>query len=410
MIRRAAITLTSFAALCGLAGQAMGNRPAVLDVVGLPASGDERPRPIYMVIDDSRQPEARESTDTQAASGGRWVVYMNRNGGLYTPGVNDSRRNRSSIPKHSSVIQPWAVSEEGWQKVMSCMRGMFDRFNIEITDVDPGDIPHIESVVAGRASDVQINETGIAGVSPFSSTCATIDNSIVYTFAELLGNDYQFVCEVAAQEVAHSFGLDHQFLCEDPMSYLNNCAADKTFQDTNAQCGEYEPRACACDRQSQNSVQMLYSRVGPIDLVAPLVDIISPADGAVVGMGSFIVVEATDDVGLRMVELYIDGILTQTLTEAPFAFETSPTLAEGTYIIEIRAHDSKNVADRSIALTFSPSAPGNPNPYLDDPGSEVGPRPDKVVGGCSASGGASGGMSLLLVGLAALLARRRRYR
>src|SRR5690606_19334412 len=133
---------------------------------------------------------------------------------------------------------------------------------------------------------------GVGGVAPIDTfQCNIIPRAVVYVFSGALPNNAQVLCEVAAQEIAHALSLDHELLCEDPMTYLSGCGA-KTFQDRAAQCGEFSPRQCDCGRPSQNSVQILYDKLGPSggsptppptvdDEGPPSVSIASPANGAV---------------------------------------------------------------------------------------------------------------------------------
>lgn len=409
---RTSATAISLVTLLGLANAALAEneRPEILDVVGLPPAGTEVDRPvsIYMVIPP--EPEQEDSTKSAIVTkAARYTIYMNRNGGVYTPGFNDSRTNRSSIALQTTSIDPWNVSEQGWQQVMSCVQDIFAPYNVVVTDVDPGSAPHIESVVAGRPQDLDL-EPGVAGVSPFTNNCSIIDNSIVFTFAGILGTDYQFICEVAAQEIAHSFGLDHEYLCEDPMTYLSGCGA-KTFQNVDAQCGEFSPRQCYCNGSKQNSVEMLTQRIGlidgPVDAASPVVDISYPADGAVVAPGFTVTVAASDDVGIERVELYINDLLVDTLTSAPWTFALDDQIPEGTYLLETRAYDLQNVSVAQIAITVSDSAVNPSNPS--DPGVPgAGSRPSEIIGGCQAAGQGSAGSMLFVIGLAAVLVGRRR--
>jgi uncharacterized protein (TIGR03382 family) len=390
-------------------------KPETLDIVGTPAVDGDLPRGLYVVIPPELEALDEEQSlldngDTIAFAGD--IIYMNRVGGTYTPGNNNSSTNRSSVPNTTSVIPPWNVSEAGWNEVMTCVAAQFAPFDITVTDVDPGDTPHWESVVAGSPGDLGF-PNGVGGVSPFTSDCSVIQRSVVYTFAEVFGNNYRVICEVVAQEVAHSFGLDHQFLCEDPMTYLGGCGA-KTFQNIDAQCGEDQPRTCACGQATQNSVTMLTQRIGAADeqLLPPTVGISSPNDGQTVAQGFNVVVEATDDRGVSQVELLVDGIVTSTLTSSPYAFNTDPNLDDGTHVVETRATDTDGqVSTASIAVNvdvdMDPNDPVDPNDPQ-DPNDPDGPRPADLVGGCSTTGTSGGASSLFLIGLGLLLTARRR--
>ncbi len=192
------------------------------------------------------------------------VLYLNREGALLSPGDNDARTDRSSIVTQPVFITPWDIDDETWDDTMSCMRDMYARFDVVVTDIDPGDTPHIEAVFGGHPNDVGLPDE-VAGVSPFTTDCSTIENSIVFTFTDVLPDDPQLMCEIMAQEIAHSFGLDHQLLAEDPMTYLEY-DGNREFQDEMSDCGEFESRDCGIDgsvcRSGQNSVALLTSRLG----------------------------------------------------------------------------------------------------------------------------------------------------
>ncbi|MCE9574953.1 MAG: hypothetical protein K8W52_17520 [Deltaproteobacteria bacterium] len=352
------------------------------------------------------------------------VLYLNKNGGTYSPAnENDSRTNASTIPQQASVIAPWNVSAAGWQQVVDCVKAEFAPFNIQVTDVDPGNVPHIESVIAGSPGDVQM-PNNVGGVSPFTIDCQTIPNSIVYTFANIYGTNYQTVCEVAAQEIAHSFGLDHEYLASDPMTYLDY-NGHKTFQNTSSQCGEYQARLCglvdqgyASCRANQNSVALLTERIGaagPADAVAPQVAISSPSNGATVHSGFAVAVSASDNVAVTKVELYIDGALVDTKTAAPYAFTAPTTLALGSHSIETRGYDTANMTNSTVTVQLAAGGGGNGTGGGNGSGGGGGSGSGDgtggtddgyITGGCAAGGG---GSPMLLLGLAALgLVRRRR--
>ena len=386
--------------------------PAALAMVGEPAAPGERPRGVFVPV-----PPELEGQVRVAAIDAPTVIYMNRDGGIYSPGENDSATNRSTIPSFTASVPAWDVSDEGWQQLMDCVTDQFARFNIVVTDVDPGDVDHIESVVAGRPEHIGMPR-GVGGVSPF--TCGVIERSIVFTFAQVYGDNLQAICHTAAQEIAHSFGLDHEYLCEDPMTYLNGCGP-KMFQDIDASCGEFSPRSCQCGGSTQNSVQMMLDRLGPGDAVAPELTIDAPRAGAVVMPGFEVAASASDDLGITAVDLYIDGQHIATAESPPYRFTTPADLADGDYSIEVRASDGRNESIASIDVTVS-SASGSCDDQTPCAGGETcvdgmcqpdggeGPGEpgagDELFAGCSAGG--SGGGSLALVLLALVIAVRRR--
>jgi len=202
------------------------------------------------------------ATTTRAESR---TIYLNRDGVVLRPGDNNSTLDTSSIVTSPSEIPGWDIDDDTWQETVDCMKGMYARFDVTVTDEDPGNTPHIEAVFGGHPFDVELPDN-VAGVSPFTTDCGIIERSIVFTFTDVLGDDPQVACEVMAQEIAHSFGLDHELLPEDPMTYLEY-AGNRSFQNEMASCGEFGERMCGIDgsvcRQRQNSVQLLMERLGP---------------------------------------------------------------------------------------------------------------------------------------------------
>ena len=210
---------------------------------------------------------ARQVVAAQAAGSGRArsrVIYLNPDGAILYPGDNDSSRDISSIVAEPTLITGWDTDYDTWVETARCVAELYAPFDVTVTDEDPGDIPHIEALIGGSPADVGLPDN-VAGVSPFATDCSIIERSIVFAFPDALP-DARTVCEVLAQEIAHSFGLDHERLASDPMTYLDY-DGERTFQDRMAPCGEFADRTCgitgrAC-RQRQNSVALLRERLGP---------------------------------------------------------------------------------------------------------------------------------------------------
>lgn len=322
------------------------------------------------------------------AAGEALPIFMNRHGGTYYGGENDSATNHSSIVNGGSAdVGSFSGTDSQWSQVMSCVQDLFSRFNVVVTDTEPTSGVYLESVVGGSPQDIDM-PWGVAGVAPFDPYgCGVIPNAVVYTFSDVYQGSSRFVrdvCETAAQEIAHAFTLDHQMLCEDPMTYLSGCG-NKTFQDEYATCGEYEPRECACNGNSQNSVQLLYEKLGshdgtpppppPEDGELPTVTLLDPADGATLQANSTveIVAEAKDDVGLVAVELlwaFTDESMpcpgqggAWSCTRTGDTHRWTVSVGQGMRMFRVRVRDvvGNVVNSEERSLWFSPDGSGPPD-------------------------------------------------
>jgi hypothetical protein len=321
------------------------------------------------------------------------VVYLNRDGGIYSPGEpNDSRTNVSSVPDAPVSIPPWEIDETSWSEVVTCVQDLFGPFGAVATDVDPGDQDHIEAVVGGLPGLLGLDPNA-AGVSPFRTDCSVIDNSIVFVFPEVLVSNRQ-VCEAIAQEVAHSVGLDHQYLCEDPMTYLTGCG-DKKFRFRDSICGELEPRDCKCTR-TQNSARLLLDRLGSSE--RPTLWINDPTGEEPVAEDALVRVAVTNQP--NWIELFVDG---EIIDNAPAVTSATPyelvelttfgTMSSGTHELTVRSYwndGTDSTESVEVEVIDSDSR--------------------RILGGCQAAGRAGRGAWLGLLAVMALAARRRRPR
>lgn len=337
------------------------------------------------------------------------IIYLNRVGITLQPGDDDARTNRSSIIGGQASVPAWNTSAANWAATVQCMKDMFARFDVTVTDVNPGMVPHMEAVFGGSPQNIGMGQ-GVGGVSPFTDDCSVIENSIVFTFTNVLPQDAQSVCEVMAQEVAHSYGLDHEMLASDPMTYLNY-NGNRSFKDQTVSCGEYSNRACGIGgsvcRNNQNSVQLLTERLGKADLVAPTLAITSPADGETVAPGFTVDATAMDDVAVTGGRLFVDDVDVGPVTgPGPFTFPTDPTLADGAHTLRVEVTDGKHPVTTTITVTVSRTGPGGGGSGDGDGGGDGdgdGDGDGTITSGCAAGGHAGLGAALAL-----LLVRRRR--
>lgn len=287
------------------------------------------------------------------------IIYVNLDGGTYTPGAaNDSSSNVSTITNNVATIGPWMKGDLARAEVMDCVKELFAPFNITVTDVDPGQRQHIEAAFGGRPQDLGLDPM-VGGIAPSAPGCGIVERAIVYVF-DVWGDNTRDICETIAQEAGHAFGLDHEFLCQDPMTYLFGCG-EKTFQDIDAECGEYEARMCSCGRQRQNSVTWLLDKVGAPDTVPPMHTLDQPTDGATVSPGFIVSGETSDpNRGMHVVELWIDGeVVATTPITANYEFTAPLSLSFGQHEVSVHAFDlGGNDVAHTVTVTIEPECEG----------------------------------------------------
>ena len=306
----------------------------------------DRPRGTYIRVPGALAPAAAPSSN---------IIYLHRCGPAGCPitfgSVDDSRTQTSSIAMGNRVIGAYTEGDAVWTQFVQCVSDTYKPFNVVVTDVDPGNVPHFEEIVGGKPTDLRNDISNAAGVAPFD--CNEIPNGISFTF-DVLGPDPLGLCWTAAQETAHTFGgLEHEFVQADPMTYLDG-DLPKRFQWATAQCGEFMTRPCTCADPMPSSYQKIQSIFGVGNPNAPSVAVTWPLDGATVQPGFTTRATAMDDAAIDHVELWIDGAMVGTSATPPFAF-AAPPLAAGAHAIEARAVAvTMLVTPADITVTMGP--------------------------------------------------------
>lgn len=270
------------------------------------------------------------------------IIFLNRCAGgcIVNGGGNDSRQNRSSIVRSSSVsVSEWGKGDAQWEELVGCVKAMYDPYDVVVTDVDPGpNVEHFEAIVAGSPGDIGLPGS-VGGIAPFA--CGVINNAITFSFANapFYANGIDGICETVAQETAHAFGLEHAYLCSDPMTYLDPCGY-KWFQDENASCGEYSPSQCNC-RNNQNSHRILEDHFGSGDNPGPKLEFMRPLPNSNVSPEFVIQVSGGEYYyGVQDVEVLVNGNVVGNSSTPPYIFN-APSGLSGITNVEVRGKDRR---------------------------------------------------------------------
>jgi hypothetical protein len=338
---------------------------------------------------DAAGPEAIESR----------VIYLNRcAGGCTITRGNDSAVNNTSgiIGVSTAHFTEWSYGDSEWNQLVQCVREVYAPFNISIVDSRPTSGVYWMNIVAGTAAQGGF-ENGVLGVSPGTNFCPSplLNNTVTFTFANdpNTSTDTNYLCWIAAQETAHSFGLDHEALANDAMTYIgleDGTPPRHTFINQAGQCGAQSPgdNGCYCPSiPTQNSYSKILGIFGASAPTPPIVTITSPANGAQVEPGFPVGTTVVDDNGIAQVSISVDGNTTATLTSGPYAFNTPADLGEGTHRVIVTATDNQGTPG-SATIDVIIGAP------CETPGDcvEQGPDLTCVGGRCVPGEGADGGL------------------
>lgn len=197
------------------------------------------------------------------------LLYLNRDGGRYTRGLDDSSANVSSIVEDGKGdVAAFSGTGDEWAALVACVRRAFDAYDVAVVETDPGAAEHVEVVVSGGDASQVIDQPGqtayIGSIAP--SACMPIRDAIAFVFT--LGGvgdagAVQPTCETVAAAAANVYGLEWVLEPCDIVTYLSGCASERTFTDVDAPCGTSSPASCSCGATTQNSHQELLAALGP---------------------------------------------------------------------------------------------------------------------------------------------------
>ncbi|HVY37077.1 MAG TPA: Ig-like domain-containing protein [Polyangia bacterium] len=226
-------------------------------------------------------------------------------------------------PKFTCTFAPTLL--ECQQQIQAYLDRWYADFNVIFTLTKPTSGTYYTEVVSsGGGAWCKVDNT-VAGVAPF--LCKDLKGGVAYTLEG--GQSAHDTAVIIAQEQAHLLGLEHVSSDSDIM-YPYICRTCDGFQNKSlAVTGD------RCDRQAQNSYQMMKDALGAWpggpkpsafgcmeDKQAPSLSFVTPHNGASMGHDFTVKLNAQDDCGLTNVTLTVSPQgLTATAKNGPFEWD-----------------------------------------------------------------------------------------
>ncbi len=232
------------------------------------------------------------------------TLFLNFSGGMLYNGTDNSAENRSSLAR-TGVYPAFGGGESTALSVIQAVEADFAPFGIRVVyEQRPRNVaPYTMEMVGGTWMDTTLDDSA-GGVAPGADCGALGQRHVVYTFSN--GASALLAASTIAQEAGHAYGLDHTFDCTSVMSYCGS--GDKAFQpgcvdlcegqcQGAAGCRLTHEMFCGEGNDQQDDVAEMAWIFGgnEPDMEPPIVDIVSPVDGATLEAGSNVELRATVD-------------------------------------------------------------------------------------------------------------------
>lgn len=186
------------------------------------------------------------------------LIFLNRHGGSYRRGDDDSSDNTSSILPMDADLLPLAGGL-AWDELVACVEEAFAGFRVRVTEEDPGDVDHLEIVLTGSTAAAFGLDPGVTTLS--AHLCDGVPRGTGFVFAPAIWPDMPGRCAAATAAAGTLLGLEWTVQSGDFMSYDFDYP-DKAFRNVDAACGTTAPTTCTCAGTMQNSYRRLLEKLG----------------------------------------------------------------------------------------------------------------------------------------------------
>lgn len=187
------------------------------------------------------------------------VLYLNRHGGTFLPGDNDSVAHQHGISTGVVEVPAYPFDDATWATTRDCVAALFSRYRVTVVDAPPATGDHLEVLVTTVPAVFTLPPTA-STVIPLDPACAVRERGLAVVFAgKFAADDTKSVCELIARTTGAMAGLDLSTHCPDIMSVAGGCGA-KTFRDVEAPCAHAD--GCRCGEPTQSSERVLADHLG----------------------------------------------------------------------------------------------------------------------------------------------------
>lgn len=182
------------------------------------------------------------------------VLYLNRMGGTYDHGnIDNAAANLSAIVDAPLALDAYPHDNVEWADTTACIRLGLQPFPIEITEADPGPIPHVELVFTTSYWAGSSGQTYVIPDGCFSR------HELGFVFGSALPTDAR-ACQVALIAFAQMTAkLSYGENCRDFVDHSMDCVPERAFIDQDVPCvdANNQPTACRCGGTTQNTYRAL---------------------------------------------------------------------------------------------------------------------------------------------------------
>jgi len=322
------------------------------------------------------------------------VFFLNYDGVTikFTGQEDDSSQNISQFQDFAMNYQPYGGGAKRAAS-MQAVKSDWAKYKVTITDQRPGGGNYTMCV----NSPTNPFGGGVLGIAPLDCNDGQARNIV---FAYHSDND-QFPAATQAttmsQEIAHAYGLEHVMEPNDIMNPYN-AGGDPSFIDQcftldgggqGIACGQQHAQFCGGNGQNSHQELVALFGVSEPDPVPPVVNIVQPGNGQVLDApANFpIVVEASDNVGVKQVQLFNNGAPLASWNSPPYATDAQ-NAAVGQYCLTATAIDEAGNKGESAQVCVTVQEKMDPPDPTTDPTTD--PTADPTADPGTGTGGDGG--------------------